>query len=152
MDNGVIKARVNVKIEDGPSKGRTCTYEDEVNTKSSLYVARSLTACGWKGKDLATVAADVDAWVKKTGGKSTAEIKHIPTKKGTIWDKCNSIGRGPKPLKAPAGDALADANAAMREALALDGSAPDDGGVEVDDAPFCTMSRVGLGEIAKVLR
>lgn len=156
--DGVIKARINVKIDDGPSKGRFCTYEDEVNSRSSLYIGRSLKAAGWKGEDLATVANDIAEWVAATGGKSSVEIKHIPTKKGTIWDKPNSIGRGPKPMKAAGGETLKDANDAMRRAMAEDnaGGPPHDdvphAGSDPDDIPFATCSSVSLGEIARVLQ
>lgn len=165
---GIIKARVNVKIDDGPSKGRTCMYEDDINAKSSLYVFRTLKAVGWKhAPNLATVAADVENWIKETGGKSVVEIRHVPIKRGRkfdqwmadgqrgdppIWDKVNSIGRGPKPLAAPSKTALDEANEAMRRAMADDGSAPDDQPAS-DDIPFATSSmRAGLGEIAAVLK
>lgn len=157
---GRIRARVNVKIDDGPSKGRVCTYEDEVNARSSLYVSRSLKACGWQGVTLASVADDIAVWIAKTGGKSTVEIKHIEIKNGKragqIWDKPNSIGRGPRPLAAPAGDALSDADEAMRRGMEEDGGTPPPTeptapGAD-DDIPFATCSHVGLGEIAKVLR
>lgn len=161
---GVIKARVAVKITDGPSHGRTATYEDEINAKSSLYVMRSLQAVGWKGPDLGTVSADVDAWVKATGGKSVVEVRHIAIKKGKkwdkwvadgqrgdppIWDKVNSVGRGPKPLAAPSKGALDDANEAMRRAMADDGGAPPSDEAPSDDIPFITSARVSLGEVLK---
>lgn len=148
-NTGRIVARVSGKIDDGPSAGRQFTYEDEVNAKSSLYVARSLRAVGWKTADLATVASDVADWVKNTGGKSSVEIRHIPIKKGKkfdkwvadgkqgnppIWDKANSLGRGPRALAAPSGDALKDANDAMRRALEQDGHSGG-GGDGYDDAP-----------------
>jgi hypothetical protein len=146
--DGIIKARVNVKIEDGPSKGRTCTYEDNVDARSSIYVARSLTAVGWKGKTLASVKDDCATWITATGGKSTVEIKHIEIKKGKragqIWDKPNSIGRGPKPLAAAGGEALSDADAAMRKALAEDGVGgggnDEQPQRDPDDIPFITSS------------
>lgn len=158
--DGVIKARVNVKIEDGPSKGRFCTYEDEINARSSLYVARSMAAVGWKGKSVASLTEDCAAWIVATGGKSSVEIKHIPIKNGKrageIWDKPNSIGRGPKPMKAAGGEALSDADEALRRAMAEDGSAPPDDAprtaADPDDIPFATISSVSLGEIARVLR
>lgn len=178
---GRIKARVNVKIDNGPDKGRLVTYEDEINAKSSLYIMRSLKSVGWKGGKLTDVAGDIDAWVKATGGKSTVEIRHIEIKKGKrfdewldetggqgtppIWAKANSLGRGPRPLAAPVGDALNDAEEQMRRAMADDGAwgGDDSAGtpmpaasgstVDPDDIPFITCSAsVGLGEIAKVLR
>lgn len=137
---GIVKARINVKIDDGPSKGRTCTYEDEINNKSAVYVSRSMTAVGWKGKSLATFAADVDTWTKSTGGMTTVEIKHIPIKNGKrageIWDKPNSIGRGPRPLAKPQGEALSDADEALQRALADDGFSSPSEPINADDAPF----------------
>lgn len=149
-------ARINVQITDGPDKGQRCTYEDQVNAKSALYVGRSCRAAGWKGAKLETLAADVAAWVAKTGGASTVEIKHIEIKNGKrageIWAKPNSIGRGPKPLAPAKGETLADANEAMRRAMEADGGAPDDAG-DSDDIPFatCSISR-DVSPIARVLR
>lgn len=141
-DKDEIVVRVNIKFDDGPDKGKAATYEDAVNTKSSLYIGRSLTKIGWAGQSLKTLSADVEKWIASTGGKSSAEVKHIPTKKGGIWAKVNSLGRGPKPLTAPAKTALEDADAAMRQALADDGSAPPMDSVppgEPDDSiPFVT--------------
>ncbi len=126
---GVTGVQINVKIDEGPSKGQCCTYEDEVNSRSALYIGRSCRAVGWKGgpsgDDLDTLKADVAAWVEKTGGKSTIEIKHITIGKGKrageIWDKPNSVGRGPKPLAAPSSTAATDARDAMRRAMQDDG-------------------------------
>ena len=167
---GVIAVRVNCKIEDGPSKGKLCTYEDEINEKSSLYIRRSLTAIGWKGK-IANVSSDVEAWIKETGGKSTVTIKHWPLKRGKkydkwieagakgdppVWAKASAIGRGPKPLAAPSQSAMSDAEAAMQRAAEVDGgSAPpmDDPGAAPpigDDIPFAT-SRFVRDENGQVL-
>lgn len=138
--DGKIKARVSVKIEDGPSKGRTCTYEDNIDARSSIYVARSLKAVGWGGKSVMTLKSDCEKWIAETGGKSTVEIKHIEIKNGKragqIWDKPAAIGRGPKPMKAAAGESLADAEEAMRRAMEDDGSAPVDEPSTTDDIPF----------------
>lgn len=152
---GRIKARINIKFDEGPNAGRFGSYEDEVNARSSLYVGRSLKAVGWRGSSLEDVSKDIDAWIAKTGGKSTAEVRHIEIKNGKryekwvdagnpgfpIWDKINSIGRGPRPLAAPSSDALADANEAMRRAMEEDGANPpaDDVphvAVSTDDIPF----------------
>jgi hypothetical protein len=150
-------ARINVQITDGPDKGQRCTYEDQVNAKSALYVGRSCRAVGWRGVNLETLADDVAAWVAKTGGKSTVEIKHIEIKNGKrageIWAKPNSIGRGPKPLAAAKGETLADANEAMRRAMEADGGAPEDeAGRSGDDIPFVSCSSREPSAIAKVLR
>jgi hypothetical protein len=175
-DRGVPQVQINARIDDGPSKGRQCTYEDEVNSKSALYVGRSCRAVGWKGASLLTLKDDVSAWVIATGGKSSVEVRHVEIKRGKkfnewveggqkgpppIWDKVNSIGRGPKPLTTPKGETLTDANDAMRRAMEADGFTPGNVGgggddpppvANDDDLPFATCSRVGLGEIAKVLR
>jgi hypothetical protein len=168
-DRQSIVVRINVKFTEGPNKGRLATYEDQVNAKSSLYIGRSCKAVGWKGRSLTTLQADAEEWIERTGGASTAEVRHVPIKKGKkydawvadgrignapVWDKINSIGRGPKPLSAPSSDALADAEEAMRRAMEEDGGPPDDDVPHPagDDIPFATASTVGLGEIAKVLR
>jgi hypothetical protein len=166
-DKRNMVVRINVKITEGPDAGRAVTYEDTVNAKSALYIGRSCKAVGWKGDDLETLREDVDAWVKETGGASSAEIRHIEIKKGKqfdkwvdggqrgpapIWAKCNSIGRGPRPLAAPSAETLADAKDAMRRAMAEDGGGATDDGPS-DDIPFisCSMT-IGLGEIASVLK
>lgn len=157
-DKAAPRVQVNVRIDEGPSKGRQCSYEDDVTNKSALYVSRSVTSIGWKGKSLTTLTADVERWIKETGGKSTVEIKHIGIKQGKrtgqIWDKPNSIGRGPKVLAAAPTDALADADEAMRRALAADGgSTPGDGAPpDADDLPFARAHGAEPTAIARVLR
>lgn len=166
---GVIAVRVNVKIDDGPSKGRMATYEDELNAKSSLYIMRSMRAAGWKGKTTLAFGDDVAEWIKATGGKSTVEVRHIEVKRGRkfekweadgkqgpapIWDKVNSIGRGAKPLAAPKGEALRDADELLRRAMQEDGGSPPDEGDaprDPDDIPFISCSVSDRTAIAKVL-
>ena len=153
-DGGQIVVRINVKIDDGPDKGKLATYEDAVNPKSSIYIARSCRAVGWSGRTLDTLAEDVAAWVKATGGKSTVEIKHILIKKGKkydkwvedgrrgdqpVWDKVQSLGRGPKPLAEPTPTAKNDADDYMRQALADDGvQVPDE--PPLDDVPHAAAN------------
>jgi hypothetical protein len=125
--DGKPLAQITVQITDGPATGTRCTYEDALIGKSALYTRRSMEAVGWAGVTARTFEADVAAWIVKTGGASTVEIKHIEIKNGkkagTIWDKCNSIGRGgSRPLADLSGDLLADVDQAMREAAALDGA------------------------------
>lgn len=134
-DKDVMRVRINVEIAEGPDKGRKVTYEDQINNKSAKYIAQSAKAVGWRGGRLEdTFRGDVDAWIKSTGGVSTVEIKHLEIKSGKnagkIWGKPNSIGRGPKPLKAPSRASADDADEAMRAALAEAG-----GGGGYDDAP-----------------
>jgi hypothetical protein len=148
-DKEQLVVRVNVRIDDGPDKGRSCTYEDTINNKSAPYIARSLKAAGWSGKLPLdeTLTADVEAWVKETGGKSTVTIEHLEIKKGKqfdkwmangakpserpIWAKVKALGRGPKPLSAVTKATSSDANDFMRRALEEQGgSAPP-----MDDVP-----------------
>lgn len=138
-----LNVQINVRIEDGPSAGRLCTYEDSVNAKSATYIQRSCKAVGWTGGktgyDLKTLAADVDAWVAKTGGKSTVEVRHLDVKNGpnagTVWAKVSSIGRGgPRVLGTPTAELLADANEAMRRAMADD--VGDETPTSTEDIPF----------------
>ncbi len=161
-DRGSPQVQINVRIDDGPSKGRQCTYDDQVNAKSALYVSRSCKAVGWKGVDLQTLKADVAAWIEKTGGKTTVEVKYLAITKGKrageTWDKVNSIGRGARVLGEATPDRLNDANEAMRAAMAADGGAPqhDDAphvpsGAD-DDIQFLTCSATDRTAIAKVLR
>jgi hypothetical protein len=168
-DKGSPQVQINVRIDEGPSAGRQCTYEDQVNAKSALYIGRSLKACGWLGRNLDTVKADVAAWVEATGGKSTVEIRHVEIKKGKkydawaasgfegpgpVWDKPNSIGRGAKPLAPAQVDLLADANDAMARALAADGGGgmDDEPPPNGDDIPFISCAMRDVSPIAKVLR
>jgi hypothetical protein len=147
---GKLKARVNIKFTDGPDAGKMASYEDELNAKSSLYISRSLSNIGCTKAtltgDLTNAATDIEAWVKKTGGTTTAEVRHIELTKGKkydewmdagcpggrppIWAKVNSLGRGPRPLVKPSNDALSDAAEQMRRAMEADSSAPP-----ADDAP-----------------
>jgi hypothetical protein len=162
-DKDIMTVRVNVQIIEGPDTGRKVTYEDRVNNKSAKYIAQSARAVGWKGTRLETFRSDVDGWIKATGGESTVEIRHLEIKTGKkagqIWGKANSIGRGPKPLKAPSRQSADEADEAMRAALA-EGAGYDDSGTPPqddipppgeDDIPFITNAR-DLTPIAKVLR
>lgn len=140
--DGVLNVQINVQITDGPDKGQRCTYEDTVNAKSAKYVGWSCSAVGWKGQSLTTLEKDITAWIEKTGGDSTVEIKHIEVKRGKaydrwaaggeqgpppVWDKVAGIGRGaPRPLKQPSASTLKDADEAMRSAMGDD--QPDDDG------------------------
>ena len=156
-DKGLIAVRINVKIDEGPSKGRQCSYEDRVDAKSAPYVARSCKGAGWSGKlpIESTLVSDVEKWIKETGGRSTVQIRYVDIKKGDkynawydehqawirggrqgvepqppIWDKVQAIGVGRKPLAAPSANAAADANDYLARALADEGSAPP-----LDDVP-----------------
>jgi hypothetical protein len=136
--DGVPNVQITVQITDGPDKGQRVNYEEIVNTQTAKYVRWSCEPIGWKGASLRTLEDDVAAWITKTGGASTVEIKHIAVKKGKafkkwedggcvgpspIWDKVAGIGRGaPRPL-APLGASLRDADEAMRS---VGGPPPDD--------------------------
>lgn len=159
---GRLKARVNIKFTDGPDKGRMSSYEDELNAKSSLYISRSLLAIGCSREtlvgDMTKAADEIAAWVKKTGGVTTAEVRHIELKRGKrfdewldetggagsppIWAKVNSLGRGPRPLAKPSSEALSDAAEQMRRAMAEDSNEseqPPNGATpsaDTDDIPF----------------
>lgn len=151
-DKGSPQVQINVRIDDGPSAGRTCTYSDQVNNKSALYVSRSCRAAGWKGHDLKTLKTDIKEWVEKTGGKTTVEVRYVEVKKGKkydawvdagcpegekpLWDKVNSLGRGAKPLAEPTAERLADANDAMRAAMEADGVVPRGDEGDDDSIPF----------------
>lgn len=165
-DKDIMTVRINAQIAEGPDAGRKVTYEDRVNNKSAKYIMQSARAVGWKGGRLEhTFRADVDEWIKATGGESTVEIRHLEIKSGKragqIWGKANSIGRGPRPLKPPSRESADDADEAMRQAM-LEAESTGDGGTPPtddvpphgdDDIPFasCSLS-AGLGEIARVLR
>lgn len=157
--SGSPQVQISIRIDDGPNKGRHCTYEDQVNARSSLYIGRSCKAVGWKGgpagDDPETLKADIDTWIKATGGKTTVEIRHLLIKtgkrEGQIWDKVNSLGRGPRPLKAASPERLADAREAMRAALAADSAAgAADGAYDEpphDDVPHAAGSAISDDDI-----
>jgi hypothetical protein len=169
---GLPVVRINVEITEGPSVGARCTYEEQINAKSALYASRSCAAVGWKGADLITLKADIDAFIEATGGATTVEIKHLEIKNGRragqIWDKVNSIGRlANPPLREASPDRTADANDAMRAAMQADrANAPEDhggfgerpaagggGSSADDDIPFASCSITGdVNPIAAVLR
>lgn len=125
-DKNIPVVRINAEITDGPAKGSRHTYEEAVNNKQAPYIARTCKAVGWKCQSLSSLKADVEAWVRETGGESTLEIRHVEVKNGkragSIWAKVNSIGRGPKPLKESSRENLNDADEMLRAALAEDDS------------------------------
>ncbi len=121
-DKGIATAQILGRIDDGPDAGSQFTYEDRVDAKSALYVGRSMKAVGWTGRELETLEADAASWIKKTGGKSTVEIKHIPyrdkkTNEERIWAKPNAIGRNNRQLQKPTAQSSRDANETMRRAM-----------------------------------
>lgn len=145
-EKGIPMVRINVEVTEGPGKGTRQTYEEAVNNKQAPYIARTCKAVGWKGPSMRTLKADIEAWIKATGGASTVEIKHLEVRKGNkfekwceggcegpapIWVKPSSIGRGPKPLTASSERNLADVDEVMRAALAADAA----GSAGYDDAP-----------------
>jgi hypothetical protein len=138
-DKNIPIVRINVELTEGEHKGQRFSYEEPVNNKQAPYIARTCKAVGWQCRDLETLKADVAEWIKKTGGESTLEIKHFVrktgTKIGTTWAKPNSIGRGPKPLKASSAENRADANAALLAALAEQEQYEAGGGPPRDDIP-----------------
>lgn len=136
-DRGVYKVQINIKFTDGPSAGQLGTYEDSVDAKSAPFVIKSCKAVGWKGETLNTLTADIAAWIAKTGGATTGEVKHILIKNGKragqIWDKVSAIGRGSRDLATPKPSTLKDADEAMRRAMADDHDGPSD---TEDKIPF----------------
>lgn len=130
-DRDIPKVQITVRITDGPSAGQLATYEDEVNARSAKYVRYSVEAVGGDPLKLEKLDEHIAAWIAKTGGKSTVEIKHLEIKNGKnagkIWDKVNGIGRGaPRPLKSLSKEAANDATEAMRAVMGDDEPPHDD--------------------------
>lgn len=173
--DGVPFVQIKVRIDDGPSAGRQCTYERDIDTRSAKYAAKSMKAVGWKGGyggiDIDTIATDCAAWIERTGGKSTVEISHIELKRGKaydkwveggckgpkpVWDKPNSIGRSlsnERQLDKLDDRARSEANEALARAMAEDGGPPADVPPPTDDdIPFvsCSLAAEPRG-IARVI-
>lgn len=122
-DKGYPTARVNFEILAGPDVGMNITYNGRVDARSAPYVAKDLTAVGWKGKDLNTLAADIES--AKVPIETNIEIVHKQTKDGArTFPVVRSIGRGQKPLQKMKDKDLDDANAALRAALDGEESVP----------------------------
>jgi hypothetical protein len=116
-------ARVEFEILAGPDQGQRITYNGRIDARSAPYVAKDLKAVGWKGRDINTLATDVEAAKAET----TIEIQHKQTKDGSrTFPVVRSIGRGAKPLAPLSKRDLDDANAALLGALESDG----------EEAPF----------------
>lgn len=164
-EKNIMTVRINAQITEGPSAGRRVTYENVVDNRSAKYVVMSAKAVGWTGQTLATFRDDIAAWIARTGGESTVEIRHLKIERGKrydkwcdggcvgpqpIWDKVHAIGVGPKPLKEPTTRDLADADEALARAMAEadsggGGSAGPDDSIPPpsdDDIPFITSSDV----------
>lgn len=103
-----LRARINVQIADGDFAGRRMTYDERLDGKSEKYVRRSLTACGWKGKTFASVAADI-----VDGTETTAEVIHLTVKEGKrageAFFKIRGLG-GQPPLVAPTINDISEAD------------------------------------------
>lgn len=144
-DRDIPTVQINVQLTSGPSAGQRGTYEEVVDARSAKYLRWSCEAVGWKGETLSTLEADAAEWIKTTGGKSTAEVKHLEIKNGKnagkVWDKINGIGRGAaralRPVTAADAASLKDADDAMRAARG--GTGQDDAG-PTDEIPFASSS------------
>lgn len=132
---GVINSKplvqITVRIDEGPATGTRCTYEESLIGPQAKYARYSMNAVGWAGTTAQSFERDVEAWIAKTGGTSTVEIKHLEIKNGkragSTWDKVSAIGRKSRRDLAPLpADLLADADRALREAAAADGGADDE--------------------------
>lgn len=118
-------ARVELEILAGPDAGQRITYNGRIDARSAPYVAKDLKAVGWKGKDINTLAVDVET----TKAETTIEIVHKQTKDGArTFPVVRSIGRGAKALAPMAQRDLADANALLSAAFA--------GAADEDKVPF----------------
>lgn len=131
--------RVNVRLTGGPDAGKLDTYDKRIDGgKGTPYVARSLKAIGWQGRTLATLAEDVKAWVARTGGKTTCEIKHWEVKNGArageLYASIDSLGSGRAPLGDMSRDTMRDADEALARAMG-DMSTASAGNGEPYDAP-----------------
>lgn len=177
-DKHLIEVFINVEITEGIDIGKRCTYSEVIDGKSAQYAALSMMAVGWAGKTSRTLKDDVAAWIARTGGESTVEIKHLLVKSGkkagSTWDKVGSIGRKPRELRpvSAQNEMLIDADKALADAIAngdfggfggdvSDEPPPDDiphyssggGDAPQDDIPFMTCDVVREpSPIASILR
>lgn len=157
-DPGLAHVTVNIEFAEGPDKGRRGSYEDTVDGKSAAFIRKSLVAIGWKGVTLNSLKADVDAWVKETGGETTAEVKHLVRKKdNSTFAKINSLGRKPQVLhEATTQDGrerLSDADEAMRQAMEADSATGGGSYGSDEDLPFVSsMLDHEPSPIARLLR
>lgn len=163
-DGNPVVVRVNVQFTEGPDKGKGGTYEQIVDARSAKYVAPSCQAIGWQGVTLDTLADDCAKWIAKTGGASTADVKHFDLKNPEAiakaaargeppkFAKVNAIGRGAKPLPKATAESKADADAALRNFMGGGGGAAPSGSDD-EEIPFAS-SAFGhdINPIAKVLR
>lgn len=139
-DNRLPIVRVKLRITSGPDAGQPDLYEARIDGgKGMPYIARSLKAIGWQGLTLRTFKADFAAWLAKTGGKSTCEIKHWEIKKGDRagekFAKVNGLGSGAKPLAEMSRNTMDDADEALARAMGANG-AHDAPPPSDDDIPF----------------
>jgi len=120
-DKGAFTITVTGALADGPNKGSLMTYTGRVDNRTAKYIAQDMAACGWTGKDVLDFGAEVDAWIARTGGTTTAEIVHLDRKdKSGAFAVIRGLGRGLKVLTPATRETAADANAALRAALAVD--------------------------------
>ncbi len=128
-DKSYPTVRVEFEIVGGPDAGQRITYNGRIDARSAPYVAKDLKSVGWTGKDINSLASDVEASKIET----TIEIVHKQTKDGArTFPVVRSIGRGAKALAPMPKRDLDDANALLRAALGDD--VPH--AVDSEDVPF----------------
>lgn len=111
---GVFSAMLEFELTAGPDKGSRMKYEEPIDNKSGPYIARNCAAVGWRGKDILTLAADVEAFRNSpTKGETTIEIKHMTRKDGSgSWAKIASVGSSR--LSAAKPETIKEANEYLR--------------------------------------
>ena len=131
-EKGIVTARVNFEILEGPDAGQRITYNGQVTQKSAPYVAKDLAAVGWKGRSLSTLTADVE----KSSASTTIEIQHKQTKDGSrTFPVVRSIGRPPREVKPASTDDITNADMMLSAALGTDDER-DAPPVDDSDIPF----------------
>lgn len=142
-DPGLAHVTVNIELVEGPDKGRRASYEETIDGKSAAFARKTLVAVGWKGVTLGSLKTDVEAFIKETGGETTAEVKQLVRKKdNSTFSKINSLGRKPQVLhEATTKDGrerLSDADEAMRQAMEADSASGGGSYGSDEDIPFAS--------------
>lgn len=115
-----LTARVEFELLAGPDTGQRVTYNGLINTKSAPYVGKDLKAVGWKGHDLVTLAADVEALHAETVIEIEHKIANDPKEPDRVFAVVRSVGRGAVALKPASQQDINDANEALRAAMGDD--------------------------------
>lgn len=130
-ENSMGERCVEVMFDLGGTNGKM-KKQFLLNERAIYYTKRDLQSLGWDGKK----AAEISAQVVAAAAVTEVEVKHVPTKKGTLFPVIGRIGSVKLEIREYKGSELADIDAAFASVSEPQRNADSDGHKRFNDIPF----------------